>query len=114
MPENKRYPNSLGLLGWLIAERRVGLKEGRGVMKFLTLEDMSGVFEAILFPKAYERYGHLLTSQGPYILTGNVQEENNCHSLIVDRLERPGTRPKAAGLSEITPPLHWLFPRTQE
>ncbi|MCX5759395.1 MAG: hypothetical protein NTU83_12990, partial [Candidatus Hydrogenedentes bacterium] len=104
---------TVSMLGWLIAERRVGLK-GRGVMKFLTLEDMSGVFEAILFPKAYERYGHLLTSQGPYILTGNVQEENACHSLIVEKLERPGKRPKAAGVSEITPPLHWLYPEMRQ
>jgi len=83
---------TVSMLGWLIAERRVGLK-GRGVMKFLTLQDMGGVFEGVLFPKAYERYGRLLTSQGPYLLTGGIQEENGCHSLIVEKLERPGARP---------------------
>jgi len=52
------------LVGWLIAERRVGLK-GRGCMKFCTFEDPKGVFEAVLFSETYQRYGHLLDSHGP-------------------------------------------------
>jgi len=97
------------LVGWLIAERRVGLK-GRGCMKFLTLEDPAGVFEAVLFPRAYQEYGHLLTSHGPYFITGNVQDENGYCSLIVERLERIGHCRKSTGVSEITPPFRWLFP----
>ena len=42
------------LVGWLIAERRVGLK-GRGCMKFCTFEDPKGVFEASCF-QTYQRY----------------------------------------------------------
>ncbi len=72
--------------GWLIAERRHGLK-GRGCMKFLTLEDAAGVFEAILFPKTYQKYGHLLTSHGPYIITGRVQYEDFNTTLIADKIE---------------------------
>jgi DNA-directed DNA polymerase III PolC len=97
------------LVGWLIAERRVGLK-GRGCMKFLTLEDPAGVFEAVLFPRAYQEYGDLLTSHGPYFITGNVQDENGYCSLIVERLERIGHCRKSTGVSEITPPFRWLFP----
>ncbi len=77
------------LFGWLIAERRVGLKN-RGCMKFLTLEDPAGVFEAVLFPAVYQRCGHLLDSHGPFFLTGEVQEEDQYCSLIVDHLERRG------------------------
>jgi len=100
------------MLGWLIAERRVGLK-GRGCMKFLTLEDPGGVFEAVLFPAAYQRHGHLLTSHGPYLITGEVQEENGCHSLIAGHLERVG-HDRASRISKITPPMHWLFPDLRE
>jgi DNA polymerase III alpha subunit len=74
------------LAGWLIAERRHGLK-GRGCMKFLTLEDAAGLFEAILFPKTYQKYGHLLTSHGPYIITGRVQREDFNTVLIADKVD---------------------------
>ena len=57
------------LAGWLIAERRVGLKD-RGAMKFLTLEDGGGVYEAVMFPEAYQSFGHLLQTHGPYFVGG--------------------------------------------
>jgi DNA polymerase III alpha subunit len=97
------------LAGWLIAERRVGLK-GRGCMKFCTFEDACGVFEAVLFPEAYQRYGALLDSHGPYFVQGKVQDDDNYCSLIVEELERAGAAPKSPGVSEITPPKHWIFP----
>lgn len=97
------------IAGWLIAERRVGLK-GRGCMKFLTLEDTEGVFEAVLFPAVYQKYGGLLNSHGPYLLTGDVQEEDHYCTLIVDHVECAGRLPKSPGVSDITPPKHWLFP----
>lgn len=86
------------MAGWLIAERRVGLKD-RGCMMFLTFEDPAGVFEAVLFPRAYQQYGHLLGSNGPYFITGNVQNENGYYSIIVTRLERkqPGQDRRIAG-----------------
>lgn len=77
----------ISMLGRLIAERRLGLK-GRGCMKFLSLEDISGVFEAVLFPRVYQRYGNLLGTQGPYLVTGEVKEEDNHCSLVVESLRR--------------------------
>jgi DNA-directed DNA polymerase III PolC len=105
--------DTVTMVGWLIAERRVGLK-GRGAMKFLTFEDPVGVFEAVLFPKVYQQYGHLLTSHGPYFITGEVQDEDGYHSLIADHIERVGHNKKSPHHSEITPPLHWLFPYLRE
>jgi DNA-directed DNA polymerase III PolC len=88
------------LAGWPIAERRVAIRDGRhGAMKFLTLEDTEGVFEAVLFSEAYQAFGHLLTLRGPYLLSGAVQEEHGALALIVDHLE---TLPQD-GLSENTP-----------
>ena len=101
------------LVGWLIAERRVGLK-GRGCMKFCTFEDPRGVFEAVLFPEVYQRYGHLLDSHGPYFVTGKVQDDDNYCSLIVDDLESVDAIPKSSGISDITPPKHWIFPDAKE
>jgi len=98
------------MVGWLIAERRVAVK-GRGAMKFLTLEDPAGVFEAILFPRVYQRYGHLLDSHGPYFLTGEVQDTDNYFSLAVKEIRRVGLHPKSPRFSDITPPLDWFFER---
>jgi DNA-directed DNA polymerase III PolC len=107
------------MAGWLIAERRVGIKSARhpgarhlggGCMKFITIEDPTGVFEAVLFPAVYQQYGHLLTTHGPYFITGEVQDENGCYSLIARAIERAGHLPKAPRISEITPPIHWMFP----
>ncbi len=79
---------TVSLLGWPIAERRLALKSGHGVMKFLTLEDFFGVYEAVLFPAAYQRHGHLLSGAGAYRLTGQVQNEDGVHTLSVELLER--------------------------
>ncbi|HNZ20212.1 MAG TPA: DNA polymerase III subunit alpha [Candidatus Hydrogenedentes bacterium] len=101
------------LVGWLIAERRVGLK-GRGCMKFCTFEDPKGVFEGVLFPETYQRYGRLLDSHGPYFVLGRVQNDDDYCSLIVEELERVDATPKSPGASDITPPKHWIFPGARE
>ena len=87
------------MVGWLIAERRVGLKE-RGCMKFLTLEDGCGVYEAVLFPSAYQRFGHLLDSHGPYFLSGEIQDENGYFSLLLDAIGKVESSPAYP----VTPP----------
>ncbi|MFO7976038.1 MAG: hypothetical protein R6V12_15545, partial [Candidatus Hydrogenedentota bacterium] len=101
------------LVGWLIAERRVGVK-GRGCMKFCSFEDSYGVFEAVLFSETYQRYGRLLDSHGPYFVTGKVQNDDNYCSLLVEELERVDALPTSPGASDITPPKHWIFPEAQE
>ena len=56
-------------------------------MRFLSVEDMTGVLETVLFPDAYARYGHLLTTPGPYLLTGTVQNDHTHHTLTVEKVE---------------------------
>ena len=83
--------------GWLIAQRRVALKDGRGVMKFMTLEDPGGTYEVVVFPETYQTYGHLLTTLGPYIITGEIQCEHDAHALIAEHIERVGEGLRQAG-----------------
>jgi DNA-directed DNA polymerase III PolC len=78
--------NCVTLIGWLVAERRAPIKD-RGAMKFLTLEDPSGVFEAVLWPEVYQLFGHLLASHGPYLISGEVQEQDHYYTVIVDGVE---------------------------
>ena len=44
-------------------------------MKFLSFEDLTGTFEAVLFPDVYQRLGGLIDGRGPYFITGRVHCE---------------------------------------
>ncbi|MEJ2055087.1 MAG: hypothetical protein P8X42_14295, partial [Calditrichaceae bacterium] len=73
--------------GWLVTSRRVATSKNQ-FMKFLTLEDFNGLCEAVLFPKAYINYGHLIRSHGPYIVTGRIQSRLPGEAnLIAEKLE---------------------------
>lgn len=54
-------------------------------MKFLSLEDLTGTFEAVIFPKVYYQYAELTMSMGPYIIEG-VVDENDPVNLVVKKL----------------------------
>ncbi len=70
------------LLGWLVTFRHVGTKDYRNMM-FLTLEDQRGLYEAVLFPEAYERYGGLVFETRVLRVTGRVEQDGqiNCEKL---------------------------------
>jgi DNA polymerase III alpha subunit len=70
--------------GWLVTTRRVRTDAGHA-MRFVTLEDLVGVVEIILFPDVYRRFGHLLIGPGPYLVDGRVEDH---HGAIVVRGER--------------------------
>ena len=65
------------LAGWLITAKRTRTVR-QEVMKFITLEDATGLFEVTLFPRVYRRFGHLLYDRGPYLVRGRVEREGAC------------------------------------
>jgi DNA-directed DNA polymerase III PolC len=71
--------------GLLFAERRARTKDGQ-FMKFISLEDETGVVEAVLLPDAYQRLGGRLRTRGPYVVTGAVEDHLGAVSLIVTDL----------------------------
>jgi len=72
------------IMGWYMASKRV--KTGKGeIMKFLSLEDTTGTFEAVLFPKAYEKYAEQTLSMGPYLIEGRVDASGG-NNIVVDKL----------------------------
>ncbi len=82
-----RQNRRVRLIGWLVTSRRV--PAGKRQMKFLTLEDRHGLFEVVLFPAVYQRYGALLRGHGPYIIEGRVQSRLPGEAnIIAERLER--------------------------
>jgi DNA-directed DNA polymerase III PolC len=71
--------------GWLAASRRVRTADARW-MRFLTLEDESGLVEVVLFPDVYERFGHLLASRGPFLISGTAEDQLGAVTLHAERV----------------------------
>ena len=42
---------------------------------FVTLEDQGGVYEVVLFPEAYNRYGGLVFGAGTMLVTGRIEAD---------------------------------------
>lgn len=55
-------------------------------MKFLSLEDLTGTFEAVIFPNVYANVAEKTMSMGPYVVEGTV-DVNDSTNLIVDKLD---------------------------
>lgn len=72
------------MIGWYMTSKRIKTKKG-DIMKFLSLEDLYGTYEAVLFPKVYNKYAELTMSMGPYLIEGKVDKENG-NNVIVDKL----------------------------
>ena len=73
------------LRGWPAATRRARTERGE-LMRFLTLEDPSGLAEVILFPDVYRRDGHLLDLDAVVLITGVVEEQLGACALRAERL----------------------------
>ena len=57
-------------------------------MEFITFEDETSLFETTFFPRVYKKYGHLLESNRPFQIMGEVEEEYGAVTVTVERLER--------------------------
>lgn len=70
---------------WVVTSRRIRTGTGR-MMKFLTLEDTTGIVEAVLFPSLYSRLGPASRGRGPFLVEGRVESRLGFPSLNVTAL----------------------------
>ena len=84
-----RIGDRVTLCGWAVTHRHVGTKNYRNMM-FLTLEDQRGLFEAVLFPDVYDRYGGLVYETRTLKVTGRVEPSGqlNCEFLTALKPEK--------------------------
>ena len=75
------------MTGWPVMERRLNTQNGQGYMKFLTLQDGWGIYEAVLFPETYQGQGHYLSHPGPCLLHGEAQVDHGHPVLMVNTVE---------------------------
>jgi DNA polymerase III alpha subunit len=79
------------LLGWLVCMKRVRTAKGE-YMRFITMEDMTDLFEVVLFPRCYQRYGHLLNTPGPFVVSGRAENDSGAIVIKASRLRLLDTR----------------------
>jgi len=78
----KYHGRRVKMIGWYMTSKRISTKKG-DVMKFLSLEDLTGTFEAVIFPNVYMQVAEKTLSMGPYIIEGKADQDN----VIVQKLE---------------------------
>jgi len=82
MPQRKgKY---VKMIGWYMTSKRIKTRKG-DIMKFLSLEDLTGTFEAVIFPEIYKQCAELTSSMGPYVVEGII-DQNDHTNLIVKKL----------------------------
>ncbi len=75
------------LCGWVVTYRHVGTKNYRNMM-FVTLEDQRGLYEVVLFPDAYDRYGGLVFETRAMRVTGRVEVGGQINGEKIEALKK--------------------------
>lgn len=79
--------NQAVTVGGMITEKTIKYTKNNKTMAFLTLEDLFGTVEVIVFPRDYERYSRYLNEDEKVFISGhaNVEEDKN-GKLICERI----------------------------
>jgi len=78
----ERAGQEVQFIGRMVTERLTRTAKDGRLMKFLTLEDDSGLFEVVLFPECYARCGRHLSGTGPFYVRGEVQVKDGAATVI--------------------------------
>ena len=82
-------------LGGMIVGKTIKYTKNNQAMAFLTVEDLVGTAEVIVFPKSYETYKDYLNEEEKVFIEGRVSVEDDRPSkLILEKITRFGDIPK--------------------
>ena len=70
-------------IGGLIAEKKIKYTKNDKVMAFLTLEDLAGSVEVIVFPKVYEKSSASLNEDSKVFIKGRVSAEEEKDGKVI-------------------------------
>ena len=75
------------IVGGLVTDRKIKYTKNNKVMAFVTLEDLTGSIEVIVFPKNYEESGDKLAEDSKVFIRGRVSlEDEKDGKLICERV----------------------------
>ncbi len=83
---NRDSPVTLG--GLIVAQSRILTRRGE-TMAFITLEDLAGQVEVVVFPDVFSEYTDLLQDEEVVLVTGKVSHRGDEVSVIAEDLRRP-------------------------
>ena len=70
----------------IITDIKKKTTKSNAVMAFLTVQDMYGSFEAVVFPKTYEKFGRILSADMIAVLKGRISIRDDAPSLYVSSI----------------------------
>lgn len=83
----KVLDGSKAVIGGMITAKTVKHTKNNKMMAFLTIEDLVGTLEVVIFPRDYENYSALLTEDAKVFIQGRVSgEEEKASKLICERI----------------------------
>ena len=83
----KVLDNDHVVIGGILADKTVKFTRNNKAMAFLTIEDLAGAVEVIVFPKDYERYQHFLQQDEKIFVIGRVTlEDEQNGKMICERI----------------------------
>ena len=75
------------VIGGIISEKKIKYTKNDQVMAFLTIEDMTGTVEVIVFPRTYEAAADILDEDAKIFIKGRVSlEEEKDGKLIAEQI----------------------------
>jgi DNA polymerase III subunit alpha len=80
--------------------RTIVLKQGKSIgrkMAIVTIEDLGGTMDAVLFAESYGSYGHLLESEEPIFVLGRLDLKRGDPQVIVDAMAPISGVPRRGG-----------------
>ena len=85
--ETKAKDNEKVIVGGMISEKTVKYTRNNQAMAFITIEDITGTVEVIIFPKIYERFSAFLNEDAKVFVTGRAQiDDERDGKIICDRI----------------------------
>lgn len=75
------------IIGGIITSKQLKSTRSNTIMAFLTIEDMTGTVEVLVFPKDYEKYRTILNEDAKVFISGRVSaDEEHGAKLIAQKL----------------------------
>ncbi|MBE5995862.1 MAG: DNA polymerase III subunit alpha [Lachnospiraceae bacterium] len=75
------------IIGGIMTGKTIKYTKNNKVMAFITLEDLTGSVEVLVFPQTYEKYAGLMTPDAKLFAEGKVSvEDEKASKLLADRL----------------------------
>lgn len=103
------------IVGGMITEKTIKYTRNNKIMAFLTLEDLVGTMEIVVFPRDYEKNAHMMEADSKVFVQGRVSAEDDKPSkLICEKISSFEAIPKElwiqfAGKTEYEQQVHHLY-----